>query len=344
MIWGYDSIITTGRPADNHRTMTLYPLRFEPIFRRYVWGGRRLASVLGKSIGQDATCAESWEVVDRGDVQSVVRVGPLAGTTLHQVVVEHAQELFGRHHPHPAERFPLLFKFLDARQTLSVQVHPDDRRAAALDPPDLGKTEAWVVLARETGSLIYAGLRRGFDRHALTRELARGTCELCLHHFEPQPGDCVFLPAGVVHALGAGLLVAEIQQSSDATYRLYDWNRIGPDGRPRALHVERALEAIDYHHGPCLPPEPQPTSLPHVSRLVECDKFVLDRWQFDTPQMAGGDDRFHLLAVLEGSLRIAGDPIGEPLAAGGTALLPAACGAVQLQPQGRGVLLDIYLP
>src|SRR5690606_25050283 len=126
----------------------------------------------------------------------------------------------------PQPRFPLLFKLLDAQKTLSVQVHPDDRRAALLNPPDYGKTEAWVVLDAEPGSLIYAGLKRGFDRHALAREIARGTVELCLHRFEPQPGDCVFIPAGVVHALGTGLLIAEIQQSSDTTYRLFDWNRV----------------------------------------------------------------------------------------------------------------------
>ena len=214
----------------------LYPLRFEPIFRRYLWGGRRLGTVLGKPIGEGSDYAESWEVVDHGADQSRVAFGPLAGTTLGELVREHGHELLGRHHPQP--QFPLLIKLLDAQQKLSVQVHPNDEQAARLDTPDYGKTEAWVVLAAEPGSRIYAGLKRGFDRPALERELNRGTCELCLHHFEPRVGDCVFLPAGTVHALGGGLLIAEVQQSSDTTYRLFDWNRVGPDGRPRALHIE----------------------------------------------------------------------------------------------------------
>ena len=152
-----------------------------------------------------------------------------------------------------------MFKFLDAQKTLSVQVHPNDDQAARLDPPDLGKTEAWVVLAAEPGSRIYAGLKRGFDRHALEREVHRGTCELCLHSFEPQPGDCVFIPAGTVHALGAGLVVAEIQQASDTTFRLFDWNRVDRDGKPRPLHIRESLDTINYLRGQVQPQTPAAT-------------------------------------------------------------------------------------
>lgn len=319
-----------------------YPLRFQPILRRYLWGGRRLGEVLGKPLGEGDDYAESWEVCDRGADQSVVAEGPLAGRTLHQLVVERGGELLGRHAPQPS--FPLLFKFLDAQKTLSVQVHPDDERAARLTPADLGKTEAWVVLAAEPGSLIYAGLKRGFDRHALEREVARGTCELCLHRFEPRVGDCVFLPSGVVHAIGAGLLVAEIQQASDTTYRLFDFNRLGPDGKPRALHVEQALEAIDFARGPVEPQRAQPTDRPHVSRLVACDKFVLDRWDLDAPQTVGGHDRCHLVAVVSGQVVVEHEPRHESLALGSTVLLPAVLGPTRLEPIGRATVLDIYLP
>ncbi len=321
----------------------LYPLRFQPILKRYLWGGRRLATALGKPLGEGNDYAESWEICDRDADQSVVAAGPLAGTTLGELMAKRGEELLGRHAPQP--RFPLLFKFLDAQKTLSVQVHPDNHRAGRLVPPDLGKTEAWVVLDAEPGSLIYAGLKRGFDRSALQRELARGTCELCLHQFQPQLGDCIFLPAGVVHAIGAGLLIAEIQQASDVTYRLYDWNRVGPDGKPRQLHLEQALEAIDYQYGPAQPQQPQPTEKPHVSQLVNCDEFVLDRWRFDRPQPAGGDGRCHFIAILSGEVAVAGEPGGQPLAKGSTALLPAALGEVLLTPtQGQAVLLDAYLP
>jgi mannose-6-phosphate isomerase len=248
----------------------------------------------------------------------------------------------GRHATQP--RFPLLFKFLDCKKRLSVQVHPNDAQAAQLKPPKLGKTEAWVILEAEPGSVIYAGLKRGVDRAALEGELARGTCEQCLHCFKPKKGDCVFLPAGTVHALGEGLLVAEMQQASDVTYRLFDWNRVGPDGRPRELHVREALDVIDYQRGPVHPQTPQATDQSHVSRLVACDKFILDRWHFDSPQRAGGDDRCCFVAVLEGQVQVSRDSSRQPLNKGDTMLLPACLGAVELVPQGWTVLLAAYLP
>jgi mannose-6-phosphate isomerase len=241
-------------------------------------------------------------------------------------------------------RFPLLVKFLDAATALSVQVHPDDARAARLDPPDAGKTEAWVVVEAAPGSTIYAGLKAGVDRVQLAAAIAQGRCADCLHSFTASPGDCMFVPAGTVHALGAGLLVAEIQQSSDVTFRLFDWNRVGPDGRPRPLHVEQGIDAIDFHRSPLGPQRPQPTDRPQVSRLVQCDKFVLDRWTFVGPLSAGGDDRCHIIMVLEGAVLIDGDPADFPLSRGGTGLLPAGLGPVRLSPQGRTVLLDAYLP
>src|SRR5262249_13542792 len=156
--------------------------------------------------------------------------------TLHELITLRGEWLLGRHHPQL--QFPLLFKFLDAQQTLSVQVHPNDLSAARLTPPDLGKTEAWVVIAAEPHAKIFAGLNPDVDRQHLERELASGTCDTCLHQFEPSVGDCVFLRAGTVHALGAGLLISEIQQSSNTTYRLFDWNRVDRDGQPRQLHIQ----------------------------------------------------------------------------------------------------------
>ena len=318
----------------------LYPLRFEPIVRRHLWGGRRLETVLHKPLGQGNDFAETWEIVDHGADQSVVVGGPWAGTTLHELTTEHGPALLGRHHPQPS--FPLLFKFLDAQKTLSVQVHPTDDQAAQLQPPDRGKTEAWYVVAAEPGSVIYAGLKRWFDLPALKRELSRGTAELCLHQFEARAGACVLVPAGTVHAIGAGIVLAEIQQSSDTTFRLYDWNRVGSDGRPRALHIEAALAVTDFERGPVNPSPPRPTQRPHVSRLVECEKFVWDRWVFDTPQSAGGDDRCHIVAIVEGEVSWPGE--AQPLRAGQTMLLPAALPPTLLAPHGRVTLLDAYLP
>src|SRR4051812_38094180 len=222
----------------------LYPLTFRPVFKRYLWGGRRLATALGKPIGEGNDYAESWEIADHEHGQSIVAEGPLAGTSLHELVVSRGDELLGRYHPRP--RFPLIFKYLDCQRDLSVQVHPSDAAAAKLTPPDLGKTEAWVVLHAEPGSRIYAGLKAGCNEAKLRTALDEGNVESWLHSFQPRAGDCLFIPAGTVHALGAGLLVAEIQQASDTTYRLHDWGRHGPDGKSRELHVEQALAAIDY--------------------------------------------------------------------------------------------------
>jgi mannose-6-phosphate isomerase len=320
----------------------LYPLRFRPVLRRYLWGGRRLATHLGKTLGPGDDYAESWEICDRGPEQSIVQYGPLGGWTLAELVAGKGKALLGRHHPQA--HFPLMVKFIDAAQPLSIQVHPGDAQAARLDPPDAGKYEAFVVMLAEPGSTVYAGLKPGVDRQALAEALRQGTCPDLLHRFQPVPGDCVFLPPGTVHALGQGLLVVEIQQASEVTFRLFDWNRLGPDGKARPLHVPQALEAIDFARGPVLPQRPQPTGRAGVERLVQCERFCLDRWDFDHPEGIGGDGRCHILCVLEGAVAVEGDPAGTPLGAGSTVLLPAALGAVRVTPQGRGVLLDAYLP
>lgn len=317
-------------------------LRFNPILREYLWGGRRLGTELGKPIGNDSHYAESWEVVDHGADQSTVADGPLVAKTLHELVTQEGSALFGRHHPR--NQFPLLLKFLDCHQTLSVQIHPNDEQAAKLNPPDLGKTEAWVVLAAEPGSKIYAGLKPGVDRQTLDRELTRGNCEACLHVFEPRVGDCVLIEAGTVHALGAGLLIAEIQQASDTTYRLFDWNRVDRDGKPRQLHIEQALDVIDYTRGPVNPATPSTIDEHGIERLVQCDKFILDRLRLSASHTLPHDSRFHILAVIEGAVSINANNENCNLKRGGTLLIPATTREVKIAPEGRAVLLDMYLP
>ena len=318
-------------------------LRFEPIFRRYLWGGRRLGTVLGKPIGPGEDYAESWELVDHGDDQSVVAFGELKGRTLATLAAELGAELLGRHHP--VARFPLLFKFLDCQRDLSVQVHPNDQQASRLVPPDLGKTEAWIILDAQPGSRLFAGLKRGFDRAAFERELHRGTAHLCLHQVAPQPGDCLFIPAGTIHALGAGMLVAEIQQASDTTYRLYDWNRVGADGKRRPLQIEQGLAVTDFTRGPVEPQLPEATGDPDVCRLASCDKFIVDRVVARGRRALGGDLRFHLIAVTKGAVEVEGDPSQQPLTFGQTALLPAAAGKREIRSvDGVSEFLEIYLP
>jgi mannose-6-phosphate isomerase len=338
----------------------LYPFKFRPILKRYLWGGRRLGEVLGKPLGEGHDYAESWEIADHASGQSIVTNGPLAGRSLGELVADRGGELLGRHaagSSNEQPRFPLLFKFLDCHRDLSVQVHPDDAAAAQLDPPDLGKTEAWVILDAQPGSRVYAGLKFGFDRAALAREVARGRTELCLNSFEPRVGDCIFIPAGTVHALGAGLLVAEIQQASDTTYRLFDWNRVAPDGQPRPLHVEQALDAIDYSAHIVQPSQSHATDRPHAQRLVACDKFVLDRWRIDALDTLATDGRFHILSVLAGELYVSvagveasrGNTTSDEvsifsLIAGQTLLVPASVDQLTVAAPKSSVFLDMYLP
>jgi mannose-6-phosphate isomerase len=319
----------------------LYPLRFHPVLRHYLWGGKRLRA-LGKEFDADTTCAESWEIVDHGNDQSIVAAGPLKGRTLHELVRDLGPQLLGRHAPQ--DRFPLLWKFLDARDRLSLQVHPDDARAAQLDPPDSGKSEAWVILDVEPHSYLYAGLLRGIDEAMLRGELARRTVELCCERVEPRVGDCYFLPAGVVHAIGPGVLAAEIQQASDTTYRLYDYDRKGPDGKTRTLHIDAGLAAVDYNYGPVAAQRGAPTDREGVERLVSCQYFVLDRWQVSGAQRVPDDNRCHILAVIEGALEVPGDATNAPIVRGGVVLLPAARGDLVVQAGSGATVLDAYLP
>lgn len=307
---------------------TMHPLILAPVYRRYIWGGRRFATALGRDLPPGDDYAESWELVDRGADQSVVAAGPLAGTTLGALVRERGVELLGRHAPRPA--FPLLFKFLDACRDLSVQVHPDDSRAARLTPPDFGKTEAWYVIEAAPGSRIYAGLRPGIDHDAFANALRAGRCNDVLHAFEPRPGDCVFIPAGTVHAIGAGLIVAEIQQSSDVTYRLHDWGRVGADGRPRPLHVEAGLEAVT-RFGPVAPVRPEATTDPAVRRLVDCRYFTLDEVRPGGTWETGDDGECTFLAVIAGTVRFEDRWSLPQVGRGGCVLLPTACGRQQIR-------------
>ncbi|MFT5301076.1 MAG: mannose-6-phosphate isomerase [Mariniblastus sp.] len=332
----------------------MYPLRFEPLFKRYIWGGQRLASVLGKPIGT-GNAAESWEVSDHQEDQSVVRFGELAGQTLRQLIAAQGTELVGEAllaqitapdvPAHLQNRFPLLFKFLDANRPLSVQVHPNDSFGATLAPPDLGKTEAWYVMHADRGAKIFAGLKQGVTAEGFREAIQRGETELMLHSFEPQAGDCVFIPAGTMHAIGAGLLVAEIQQASNTTFRVYDWDRVDQQGVSRPLHIEQAIEVTDFARGPVDPESTSPTGRPGWEQVVACEKFIMNRADLSTADAVGGDGRFRILAVTNGEMMLAGDPSGLPVKLGETVLLPACLGKTALTPGEGGVeFLEISVP
>ena len=322
--------------------MTLPPLRFQPLIKRTLWGGRRLGD-LGKPIGDGNDYAESWEIVDHGEDQSVVtggRAGDLRGMTLAAVMSTVGDRLMGR--GVPRNSFPLLLKYLDCNRVLSVQVHPDDAYGAKMTPPDLGKTEAWFVVHAEPDATIYAGLRPGTTRDRLTEAIRSGDTESCLHQFHPEPGDVVFIPAGTVHALGGGLVIAEIQQSSNTTFRLFDWNRTDANGNSRPLHIEPALEVIDFHGGPISPVRGE-RSQSGRQNLIRCDKFTLDGLYDGTADVAVGD-RFEIITVPIGSATLRSGNETERLERGDTVLVPADSDGGELTVDDDSIALIMGLP
>jgi mannose-6-phosphate isomerase len=320
----------------------LGPLKFIPILKRLRWGNRRLGDVLGKPIGPHPDYAESWEICDHGDDRSTVETGSWSRWDLSALIRELPREMLGRHAG--LDQFPLLVKFLDAHDRLSVQVHPDDAQAAALVPGERGKTEAWVIVEAEPGSQIFAGLKPGVDRSALRLALSEGTIEQCLNRLDVSAGDCFFIPAGTVHAIGAGILLAEIQQSSDLTFRLFDWDRVGVDGRPRPLHVEQALLCIDFERGPIVKIVPQSVAGAghRVEEIVSCPFFTIRRHYVTSPAAIENDDRCHILTLLEGQCDCCGDDELHALSPGSTVLVPASGLPVQILPQGTAVVLEVF--
>ncbi len=327
------------------------PLCFRPLVKRARWGGTRLGSVLGKPTGTETDYAESWEFSDHGADQSVIVGGPWDGISLHDFVLHYNEALFGRHAG--LKQFPLLVKFLDASDRLSVQVHPNDVQARFLRPGENGKTEAWVIVDAQPGACVYAGLKKHVDQLRLEQQLRAGSIEDCLHRVEVQPGDCIFIPAGTVHAIGEGILLAEVQQSSDVTYRLSDWGRMGSDGKPRQLHLEESLACIDWDRGPVNPTKPRSlVSLREgfgyryeTDEIAACEYFVLHRHSGTIPFPLHQHGCFHALMVLDGTGELVCGFERISLKRGASVLIPAVCSEdIELVPDGNLTVLDAFLP
>lgn len=317
------------------------PLRLHPLFKQRPWGGRRLAEQWHKFDASTTGWAESWEVVDLGDDQSRVHGGPFDGQTLHELVRKYPDELLGRHAG--CEQFPLLFKFLDAAETLSVQVHPNDSQAAILAPGQHGKSEAWVVLAAQPDSRLSVGLKSGVDRATLERHLAAGTVEECMHSIPARVGDVISVPAGTVHAIGAGVSLAEIQQPSDVTFRLFDGNRRDAQGHLRPLHVEQALQCIDFSLGPVWPHAPNPLKDGNglSEELIQSEHFVWRRHFLTTAHVQLPPIGYcRLLSLIEGNAQVVSPSGVELLEAGQSLVIPATCESAVVRPVPRAVLLE----
>lgn len=304
----------------------LYPMKMQPVLHVRVWGGDKLQRVLHKTLPDAQPYGESWEVHDTTTIAN----GHYAGRTLGSVIAELGDAIIGVGNP-VAEGMPLLLKFLDASQWLSIQVHPDDALARELENDPRGKNEAWIILDAEPGAQVVNGVNADQTPAQLQQAITAGTLEQHMSYYAPKVGDALYVEAGTIHALGPGLLVYEIQQSSDVTYRLYDWNRMGTDGNPRALHIEKGLRVskLEKH----LLPSDRSGSI-----LLQTPYFIVERYTLhDEVISRPTDGRFQLLTCLEGALAVTANDITLTLSLGETALIPAGVASFQLQ--GTGVML-----
>jgi len=307
------------------------PLTFEPIFMERVWGGRRLESEFGKNLPPNSSIGESWEIVDRPEAQSVVANGPLKGKTLHELWMQDRQAIFGKVPDFP--RFPLLVKLLDAQEKLSLQVHPPEDVAKTLGSEP--KTEFWYVAAAGDGAELFVGLKESMTREEFKHALEAGTVADCVHKIRAKAGDAMFLPAGRFHAVGAGNLLVEIQQNSDTTYRVFDWNRVAEPGKTRRLHIDEALQSIDFTDAAPGLVEPK------GEVLARHELFEIQRWNLDRPREVAPHGQFAIVYCINGSLRCA----DVDLAPGEFLLVPASLQDRQVKPQREGTsLLRVTIP
>lgn len=302
-------------------------LRFLPLYQERVWGGRALETALGRSLPPGDPIGESWEIVDRTEAQSFVADGPHGGQSLRSLLTKFSAEIMGPDWP-AARPFPILVKWLDCRERLSLQVHPP----AAVAPELRGepKTENWYIAHTTPGAGLIVGLKRGVTREQFERAIGDNSVEQCVHRFRVAAGDSILVHSGQVHAIDAGNLILEIQQNSDTTYRVYDWGRAGLDGLPRQLHIQQSLRSIDWTDFEPPPLRAAPTS----GVIADCPEFTIRRI------VLGAGERFHtrageqprILSVVSGTVRATPDgmgtrsPFGQKLARGDNVLLPYAGG------------------
>jgi mannose-6-phosphate isomerase len=314
-------------------------LTFAPLYQTRVWGGRRLETLLGRQLPEAETpYGESWDLSDRELEQSAVSLPDGDSITLNQLWRQHREAVFGAAlAAHPAPRYPLLMKILDACDDLSIQVHPPAAVASELggDP----KTEMWYVLHAEPGSKIYAGLHEGMTRETFEESIRAGTVAEAVQVLEPRAGDCLFIPSGLIHAIGAGLVIYEVQQNSDTTYRVFDWNRVGLDGKPRQMHVQESLRSIDFAE-----PPPDFQKADELGRLVACEFFEIREVSTQNSSVLGRQSEHLVVAMIEGSINVA----GKKLAAGDFALVPACLSEVKRgiknAGEGNARWLEIRIP
>lgn len=323
----------------------LYPLKFTPIYKDKIWGGNKIKSVLNKDYGNLPNCGESWELSGVDGNVSVVTNGYLAGNDLNELIEIYMGDLVGEDiYEHFGNEFPLLIKFIDANDDLSIQVHPGDEMAAERHN-SYGKTEMWYVIQADKGSKLQSGFNQKVDQELYLEKLEKVELTDILNFEEVSSGDVFFIPAGRVHAIGKGILLAEIQQTSDITYRIYDYDRRDDKGNTRELHTDLALDAIDYTLFPQYKTSYEPENNQSV-KLVSCKYFTTNILELTETVEKDYDklDSFVIYICLEGELAVETESGNETLKLGETILLPAAIESVSLKPvSGKAKLLEVYI-
>ena len=325
---------------DSLQRLPIYPFRFEPMYKEYFWGGSRIRDRFHREAVPSGNVAESWEVVDHESGASLIANGPFAGKSLHEVII------FGTetYSPDRFGRFPLMLKYLDADGMVPVQVHPQTQKA-------------WIVVETAPEGVMYLGLNRHYSPSELISAVGEGRIESLLHRIQPKVGDCYLIEPGTIHSLGNGILVAEVQQTGDMTFSLFDWNR-----NECPLQIEQALQAINDQQEAVFPQKPSPTEYRACQRLVTSNELTLNRWCFDEMMVWASDNRYHIWSVLQGSVTAIfhlgrrgtpesfsgrqSDPITmECLKQGDTLLVPSVCRSIQWTSDGDApvILLDAYV-
>jgi mannose-6-phosphate isomerase len=324
--------------------MSLYPLKFTPILKDKIWGGNKLKTVLNKDFSPLPNAGESWEISGvEGDV-SVVSNGFLAGNNLEELIEIYMGDLVGDPiYEQFGVEFPLLIKFIDANDVLSIQVHPDDELSKERHNA-YGKTEMWYVIEADKGSELIVGFNQDISKEEYLAKLKEGKLEEILNNAPVKEGSCFFIPAGRVHAIGKGILLAEIQQTSDVTYRIYDFNRTDAAGNPRELHTELAVDAIDYSFEKKYETTYK-TEANKSTELVHCPYFTTNILEFDKAQEKEylQLDSFVVYMCLEGEMEIKYDESVLNVAKGESVLIPATINNLNLVPKTKTKILEVYI-
>ena len=322
----------------------MYPFKFRPVYKDYIWGGENL-----KKYNKDfsGNVAESWEVSCHPDGNSIIKNGEYKGLPLGQIIKTHPEDIMGKYIPQKyIEKFPLLIKLIDANDKLSVQVHPDDEYAKLIGSSDFGKNEMWHILEAKPGAKLIYGVKEDVDRDKFIKSVKEGTVEDCLNFIEVSPGDTIYIPAGVVHAIGEGILLAEVQQNSNLTFRIYDYNRVDKNGKTRELHIDKAIEVIDFEKSKKADKIKEECILINDgvkrSELINNEYFVIEKYYVEGKVFDRADgSKFIVYVVLDGECQINYKSGSEKIKKGASVFIPAAMGDFEMSGEFKALRIHV---